>query len=82
VFIIARNDSWGIGLGNAVLKGPRSVRHLAKNIEIEVQAQRDGLHHRRRSASEFAPDAVLIGFAESSLIIKAFAAAGVAPSRA
>jgi ABC-type branched-subunit amino acid transport system substrate-binding protein len=83
VFIIARDDSWGIGLENAVLQDLGQSGILAKNIKIEkYETDAKDFATEAAAANEFAPDAVLIiGYAESSLIIKAFAAAGVAPNR-
>lgn len=80
VFIIARDDSWGIGLENAVLQDLVKSGVLAKNIKIEkYRSDATSFAPEASAAKQFDPDAVLIiGFAESTQIIKEFADAGVA----
>jgi ABC-type branched-subunit amino acid transport system substrate-binding protein len=80
VYIIARDDSWGIGLENAVLQDLVRSGVLAKNIKIEkYDPDATSFADEAQEAKDFDPDAVLIiGFAESTQIIKEFAEMGVA----
>ena len=83
IAIIARNDSYGLGLRDKVaeqLKAagvkPENIRSL--DYEIRDQYKVEDFTAQAKSTIDFEPDSVLvIGFAESSNMIKALSARGM-----
>ena len=83
IAIIARNDSYGLGLRDKVAEQLKAAGVKAENIkaldyEVREQYKIQDFDPQAKSTIDFEPDSVLvIGFAESSNMIKALSARGM-----
>jgi ABC-type branched-subunit amino acid transport system substrate-binding protein len=83
IVIIARKDSYGLGLRDQVVEQLTAAGVNAENIkaldyEIREQYKVEDFAPQARATTAFEPDSVLvIGFAESSNMIKALSARGM-----
>src|SRR3954470_24133285 len=83
VGILARNDSYGTGLGDHTQKDLLSAGLSDKDIQkIVYDPQASNFDSEVQKMVDFAPDAIIvIGFEESSKIIQGLNAQGIGPQR-